>query len=406
MIEINPGDTAWVLGSAALVLFMTPGLAMFYGGMVRAKNILAMLMMNYIAMGVVTVLWVAVGASLAFSADVGGVIGDLALWGFRGVGVGNEVFGYSVPDSAFLAFQLMFAVITPAVIAGAAAERMKFSAWLLFVLAWSLLVYAPLAHWVWGGGFLGKTLGALDFAGGLVVEINSGASALALVLVLGRRRGWPQQLIRPHNLPFTIFGAGVLWFGWFGFNAGSALASNGIASQAFLTTHVAAAVAACVWIAAEVFTTGKPTTLGFASGAVAGLVAITPAAGFVSVGGALVIGVAAGAVCYWALRLKTRFRFDDSLDVVAVHMVGGIVGTLLLGLLADHAINEAGAGGLDQLGRQAVAVLIALGWAFGCSLLIALGLDRAMGGIRVAPQHEFEGLDLHLHEEQAYIFDE
>ena len=405
MTEITPGDTTWVLVSAALVLFMTPGLAMFYGGMIRAKNVLAMLMMNYIAMGVVTLLWVAVGASLAFSRDVGGVIGDLSLAGFNGLGVGNDVFHLPVPDSAFLMFQLMFAIITPAVVAGAAAERMKFSAWLLFVVIWSLVVYAPLAHWVWGGGFLATRLGALDFAGGLVVEINSGASALALAFVLGRRHGWPHQPFRPHNLPLTILGAGILWFGWFGFNAGSALAANGIASQAFMTTQVAAAAAASAWIAAEVFTTGKPTTLGFASGAVAGLVAITPAAGFVTVGGSVLIGLTAGVVCYWALRLKVRYRLDDALDVVAVHMVGGIIGTLLLGLLANHSINNAGAGGLDQFVRQAAAVAIAMGWAFAGSFAIATMLDRVIG-IRVPEIHEHEGLDVHLHEEQAYLFEE
>lgn len=404
MPEITPGDTAWVLVSAALVLFMTPGLAMFYGGMIRAKNVLAMLMMNYIAMGVVTLLWVGVGASLAFSGDIGGIIGDLSLVGLRGIGIENAVFRLPVPDSAFLMFQLMFAIITPAVVAGAAAERMKFSAWLLFVLAWTLVVYVPLTHWVWGGGFLAD-LGVLDFAGGLVVEINSGASALALALVLGRRRGWPHQLIRPHNLPLTILGAGILWFGWFGFNAGSALASNGIAAQAFMTTHVAAAAAATAWIAAETFMTGKPTTLGFASGAVAGLVAITPAAGFVTAGSSVLIGLVAGAVCYWALRLKNRYRFDDALDVVAVHMVGGIIGTLLLGLLASHEINAAGSGGLEQLGRQAIGVVVAMGWAFSGSLAIATVLTRTMG-IRVPELHEYDGLDVHLHEEQAYTFEE
>ena len=404
MVEVNSGDTAWVLVSAALVMFMTPGLAIFYGGMIRSKNILAMLMMNYVAMGIVTMLWIAVEASLVFGADLGGgAIGGLGLVGFRGIGSGNGVFNYSVPDSAFLMFQLMFAIITPAVVAGAVAERMKFTAWMAFTAAWSLLIYAPIAHWVWGGGFLGAGFGAIDFAGGLVVEINSGASALALALVLRARTGWGHQIIRPHNLPLTILGAGILWFGWFGFNAGSSLAANGIGAQAFMTTHIAASIAACAWIAAEAFSGGKPTTLGFASGAIAGLVAITPAAGFVSVAGASVIGVAAGLVCFSALRLKTRFNFDDSLDVVAVHMVGGIIGTLLVGLLADRLVNEAAEGGLLQLGRQAIAVVVTLAYAFGGTFVIAKVLDRAMG-IRVPETYERDGLDITLHEEQAYQF--
>ena len=404
MVEVNSGDTAWVLVSAALVMFMTPGLAIFYGGMIRSKNILAMLMMNYVAMGIVTMLWIAVEASLVFGADLGGgAIGGLGLVGFRGIGSGNGVFNYSVPDSAFLMFQLMFAIITPAVVAGAVAERMKFTAWMAFTAAWSLLIYAPIAHWVWGGGFLGAGFGAIDFAGGLVVEINSGASALALALVLRPRTGWGHQIILPHNLPLTILGAGILWFGWFGFNAGSSLAANGIGAQAFMTTHIAASIAACAWIAAEAFSGGKPTTLGFASGAIAGLVAITPAAGFVSVAGASVIGVAAGLVCFSALRLKTRFNFDDSLDVVAVHMVGGIIGTLLVGLLADRLVNEAAEGGLLQLGRQAIAVVVTLAYAFGGTFVIAKVLDRAMG-IRVPETYERDGLDITLHEEQAYQF--
>jgi len=406
LVEVSAGDTAWLLGSAGLVLFMTPGLAMFYGGMVRAKNVLAMLMMNYIAMGIVTILWIVAGASLAFSGNAAaGLAGNLGLVGLRGLGTGNAVFGLSVPDSAFLMFQLMFAIITPAVVAGAVAERMKFTAWMAFVAAWSLLVYAPLAHWVWGGGFIASELHAIDFAGGMVVEINSGASALALVLVLGPRTGWGRQIIRPHNLPLTILGAGILWFGWFGFNAGSSLAANGLASQAFMTTHIAAAVAASAWIAAEAITGGKPTTLGFASGAVAGLVAITPAAGFVTAIGAVAIGVAAGFVCFAALRLKTAFRFDDSLDVVAVHLVGGVVGTLLLGILADRTINAAAGGGLEQLGRQAMAVAVAFGYTFTATFVIAKALDMWFG-IRVSEAIEHEGLDVVLHEEQAYLLTE
>ena len=406
LVEVSGADTAWMLTSTALVLFMTPGLAFFYGGMVRAKNMLAMLMMNYVAMGIVTILWIAVAASIAFSGnELSGFTGNISLAGLRGVGLGNEVFHYSIPDSAFLMFQLMFAIITPALIAGAVAERMKFTAWVAFIAIWSLVVYAPMAHWVWGGGFIATQIKAVDFAGGLVVHINAGAAALALVLVLGPRTGWGRQVIRPHSLPLTILGAGMLWFGWFGFNAGSALAANGLASQAFMTTHVAAAVAATAWILAESFSGGKPTTLGFASGAVAGLVAITPAAGFVTLLGAVIIGLAAGVVCFVALRLKTMFKFDDSLDVIAVHLVGGILGALLLGVLADATINPAASGGLDQLTRQAISVVIAFGYSFIATFVIAKVLDAVIG-LRVTQAEEHEGLDISLHEEQSYLLSE
>ena len=406
MVEVNGADTAWMLTSAALVLFMTPGLALFYGGMVRAKNMLAMLMMNYVAMGIVTILWIVVAASIAFSGnELSGFTGNFALLGLRGVGLGNEIFHYSIPDSTFLMFQLMFAIITPALIAGAVAERMKFSAWVVFIAIWSLIVYAPMAHWVWGGGFIATDVKAVDFAGGLVVHINAGAAALALVLVLGPRTGWGRQVMRPHSLPLTILGAGILWFGWFGFNAGSALAANGLASQAFMNTHVAAAVAATAWLLMESISGGKPTTLGFVSGAVAGLVAITPAAGFVTLLGALIIGLAAGVVCFLALRLKTMFKFDDSLDVIAVHLVGGILGALLLGLLADAGINPAATGGIEQLTRQAISVVIAFGYSFIVTFVIAKVLDAAMG-LRVTQADEHEGLDISLHEEQSYLLSE
>ncbi len=401
-MEVNGADTSWILISSALVLFMTPGLALFYGGMVRAKNMLAMLMMNYVAMGVVTILWVVVAASLAFSGnEVSGLVGNLGLVGFRGVGLGNEIFGYSIPDSLFLGFQMMFAIITPALIAGAVAERMKFSAWVAFVAIWSVIVYAPMAHWVWGGGFIATQVKAVDFAGGLVVHINAGAAALALVFVLGPRIGWGNSVIRPHNLPLTILGAGILWFGWFGFNAGSALGANGLAAQAFMTTHIAAAVAATAWIVAESVSGGKPTTLGFVSGAVAGLVAITPAAGFVNFMGAIIIGIAAGVICFMALRLKTMFKFDDSLDVIAVHLVGGILGALLLGVLADPAVNELATGGMSQLTAQAISVVIAFAYSFVLSYVIAKVLDMLIG-IRASETGEREGLDIALHEEQAY----
>ena len=401
-MEITSGDTAWLLTSSALVLFMTPGLAFFYGGMVRAKNMLAMLMMNFVAMGVITIVWIAVGASLAFS-GTGKFIGDFNLAGLMDVGLGNELFpAYPIPDTVFLMFQLMFAIITPALIAGAVAERMKFTAWVVFIVIWSIVVYSPMAHWVWGGGFIATQVKAVDFAGGLVVHINAGAAALALVLVLGPRVGWGKQVMRPHSLPLTILGAGMLWFGWFGFNSGSALGAGGLAGQAFMTTHVAAAVAATAWMLAEVASNGKPTTLGFVSGGVAGLVAITPAAGFVNLLGAVIIGLAAGIICFLALKLKSMFKFDDSLDVIAVHLVGGIIGALLLGILADSEINELATGGMEQLSRQAISVVIAFTYSFVVTFIIAKVLDMVMG-IRATETQEREGLDLSLHEEQAYV---
>jgi len=409
--DMDTGDTAWLLTSAALVLFMVPGLALFYGGMVRSKNVLAMLMKNYIAMGVITVIWVVVGFSLAFSGSttIGdwGVIGDFNLIGLDGMGLENELFGYSVPDSLFMVFQMMFAIITPALISGAVAERMKFSSWVVFISIWSIIVYAPMAHWVWGGGFIASEIQAYDFAGGLVVHINAGAAALALVLVLGPRIGFRRDVIRPHSLPLTLLGAGMLWFGWFGFNAGSALAANGAAANAFVTTQIAAGVAAATWALVEALKHGKATTLGVASGAVAGLVAITPAAGFVGPLGAVGIGVAAGAICYFALQLKFMFNFDDSLDVIAVHLVGGIVGALLLGVFASEAIG--GVDGLwygngEQLLRQAASVVIAIVYSFVLSYVLARIIDATMG-LRVSEADEQRGLDLALHDEQSYVLD-
>ena len=405
---MDSGHTAWLLMSSALVLFMTPGLAFFYGGMVRAKNVLAMLMKNYVAMGVVTILWVLVGASLTFSGSttLGGysVIGDFNLWGLRDLGLSNDHFGLPYPDNVHIMFQLTFAIITPALISGAIAERMKFTAWAVFIAIWSLLVYVPVAHWVWGGGFIGADIEALDFAGGLVVHINAGAAALALLMVLGPRLGFRRDIIRPHSLPLTVLGAGILWFGWFGFNGGSAFAADAAAGNAFLTTQVAAATAATAWIIAEGFIHGKPTTLGFVSGAVAGLVAITPAAGFVGPLGAMLIGLAAGLVCFWALRLKIMFNFDDSLDVVAVHLVGGILGSLLLGVLAEEAYGGH-SGSFELLGRQALSVVIAFAYSFGVTFVIAKVLDAVMG-IRAAADDERSGLDLALHEEQSYVMAE
>ena len=403
---MDSGSTAWILTSAALVLFMVPGLALFYGGMVRSKNVLAMLMKNYVAMGIVTITWITVGFSLAFSGDIGGgILGDLKLWGVRDLGLGNEQFGYEIPDLLFMAFQMMFAIITPALIAGAVAERMKFTAWVAFIAIWSIVVYAPMAHWVWGGGFIATDVGAIDFAGGLVVHINAGVAALALIFVLGPRLGWRRDAMRPHSLPLTVLGAGILWFGWFGFNAGSALAANGGAANAFVTTQIAAAVAATTWAIIEGMRHGKPTTLGFVSGAVAGLVAITPAAGFVSPLSAVVIGIAAGSICLYALQLKFRFNFDDSLDVIAVHLVGGIVGALLLGFLAEERIggvDGAFFGNVRQVWNQFQSVIIAIVYSGGVSYILAKGIDMTIG-LRVTEDEEQQGLDLALHEEQGYI---
>ena len=413
MPEIDSGNTAWVLASAALVLFMVPGLAFFYAGMVRSKNVLGMLMQNFFSLGLVSVLWVLFGFSLAFGDDLGGgLLGALEFVGLSGL---ESVPGFegdlalTIPPMAFVAFQMMFAVITPALITGAIADRMKFAAWVIFLAVWSILVYAPVAHWVFSpGGWLFQR-GALDFAGGTVVHINAGIAALALILVLGRRRGWPAEAMPPHSLPLTLLGTGILWFGWFGFNAGSALGANGIAGQALLNTHVAAAMAMCSWLVVERLKDGKATTLGGASGAVAGLVAITPCAGFVNTLGALAIGAVAGAVCFLAIQLKYRFRYDDSLDVVAVHLMGGIIGSVMLGLLADSNINSATGDGVflggnaELLVNQFIAVGATLLFSFMVSLILAKVIDLAIG-LRVSDDDEAQGLDATQHAETAYSF--
>ncbi len=402
---VDSGDTAWVLASAALVLFMTPGLAFFYGGMVRSKNVLAMLAQNFVCMGLVSVLWVLFAFSLAFGPDLGGgLIGDLGLAGLTDLSRSGFVLpgydGLTVAPLAFAAFQLMFAVITPALITGAVADRLRFPAWLAFVGAWVVLVYAPVAHWVFSpNGWLFE-LGALDFAGGAVVHVNAGIAALALVLVVGRRRGWPGEAMAPHALPLTLLGTGILWFGWFGFNAGSALAANGVAAEAFVNTNTAAAAAMLGWLAAERAQGGKATTLGAASGAVAGLVAITPCAGFVSPLASLAIGAVAGVVCFLAIRLKFRLGYDDALDVVAVHLVGGIMGSLMLGVFARDG-GLVGGDGAALLGKQFVAVGATLAWSFVVSYLLARVLDATIG-LRVDADEEAEGLDLGEHAETAY----
>ncbi|MDQ3403522.1 MAG: ammonium transporter [Actinomycetota bacterium] len=425
---MNAGDTAWVLVSAALVMLMTPGLAFFYGGMVRAKSVLNMLMMSFIALAVVSVLWVLYGYSLAFGDDVGGGL----LGGLDFVGLGNTVGqlvgvaatdpntpwvdGHQIPHLVFVVFQLMFAVITCALISGAIADRARFWAWTIFVAVWATIVYFPVAHWVFDftdadfvGGWIANNLGALDFAGGTAVHINAGAAALALVLVLGRREGWPREPMRPHNLPFVLLGAGLLWFGWYGFNAGSALGAGDLAGVAFVTTTAATGAAILGWLVVEQVRDGKPTTLGAASGAIAGLVAITPACGYVSPLGALAIGVIAGVLCSLAVGLKYKLGYDDSLDVVGVHLVGGLVGTLLIGFFATTSVNSAGkdglfyGGGIDLLGKQALAAVAVLGYSFVLTLIIAFVIQKTIG-FRVSADAEATGIDEAEHAESGYEF--
>jgi ammonium transporter, Amt family len=416
-VKINTGDTAWVLASAALVMFMTPGLALFYGGMVRTKNVLAMLMQNFVCLGIVSLLWAVAVYSLVFS-GTGDFIGNLDLGWMHNAGTTSPTgFALTIPPFAFLAFQLMFAIITPALITGAIADRMRFAAWMWFVPLWLVLVYAPIAHWVFSPeGWLFKR-GALDFAGGTVVHINAGIAALAAVFVLGKRRGWPAHPMVPHNLPLTLIGAGILWFGWFGFNAGSALAGNDLAATALINTHMAAAAAMISWLLVERYRTGHATTLGAASGLVAGLVAITPCAGFVGGMSPIYIGLIAGAVCAFAVSLKFKFGYDDSLDVVGVHLVGGIIGSLLVGIFADAAFNPAvagspGGGGLietgslDLMGEQLLAVVATMAWSFALTLVIMIVLKRLLPqGARASEEDEETGLDLTQHSETGYAFD-
>ena len=404
---INTGDTAWLLVSAALVMFMTPGLALFYGGMVRRKNVLGTVVQSFIVLGVISVEWILVGYSMAFGPDVGGIIGNLSWAGLSGVGLAPfKEYAATVPHQAFMIYQMMFAVITPALITGAFAERFRFSTYLVFTLLWALLVYNPVAHWVWGIGGWIRNLGALDFAGGTVVHITSGVSALAAALVVGKRKGFGTDNMSPHNLPMTVLGAAILWFGWFGFNAGSALAAGELSTSAFVATHTAAATATLSWTFVEWFHRGKPTVLGAASGCVAGLVAITPASGFVTPLAALVIGAAAGAVCYSAIMLKGRLGYDDSLDVVGVHCVGGTLGALATGLFATVAVNSAGANGLfygnpKLFAIQALAAGVSLVYSFVVSLILLKVLDKTMG-LRLEEEEERMGLDLSEHGEAGY----
>ena len=397
---MSSGDTAWMLVATALVMLMTPGLALFYGGLVRAKNVLGTMMQSFICLGVVSVIWVLYGYSLAFGGDTGGVIGTMQWFGLKGVGLDAGPYSDTIPHLLFAAFQLMFAVITPALITGAFAERMKFSGFLLFTILWSTFVYLPVCHWVWGGGWLGR-LGALDFAGGTVIHINSGAAALTAALIIGRRNGYKTQPIYPHNLPLTVLGAALLWFGWFGFNAGSALAANGSAVIAFFTTQVATGTAALSWILAEKIIRGRPTTLGAASGAVAGLVAITPAAGFVGSTAALLIGFAAGILCYLAVLLKERLGYDDSLDVVAVHGVGGLWGALATGLFASVGATGLFFGNPQQFAIQLVGAASAIVYSAIVTAIILLAVKYTTG-LRVSEEEELQGLDVSQHNETGY----
>jgi Amt family ammonium transporter len=403
------GNIAWVLISTALVLFMTPGLAFFYGGMTRSKNFLAMLMQNFFTIGLMAVLWALIGYSLAFgNAGDAGLLGNLDFVGLKDVGMGD---GTVLPPILFCAFQMTFAIITPALITGATADRLKFMAYSVFIAAWMVLVYAPVAHWAFAGGWIAD-MGALDFAGGLVVHINAGAAALALVIIIGARKGHGKEPMPPHALPWTLMGTGILWFGWFGFNAGSALAADGIAAQALMNTILAPSAAMLGWLLVEKIKGKHVTTLGAASGAVAGMVAITPCAGFVGSMPSLIIGFLAGVVCYLALFIKEALKLDDALDVIAVHLVGGLFGSIALGFFADSAVNELVThnglfikdGGTDLLVDQIVASLAVFAFSFAVSFALGKVIQLTIG-LRVDEETEDIGLDQALHAETAYSYD-
>lgn len=407
MEQINGADTAWVLASSALVMLMTPGLALFYGGLVREKNALSTIMHSFFILALITVQWTLWGYSLAFGPTHNGIIGGLDWFGLNGVGVEpNPTYAATIPHLAFMVFQMMFAVITPALISGAFAERKRFPAFVLFTLLWATLVYDPVAHWVWADGGWIRKLGAIDFAGGTVVHITSGVSALVCAKVLGRRLGYGVEPMEPHNVSLTVLGSGLLWFGWFGFNAGSALGSGALATQAFVTTQVAAAAAALSWVGVAWLRHRRASVLGAAAGAVAGLVGVTPAAGFITVPGALLIGLLAGAVCFGVVEYLMRGRVDDSLDVFGVHGVGGMLGALMTGVLATKAVNSAGADGLlagnpAQVGVQALAVAVVVVYSAGVTWAL-LKLVDVVVGLRVSPQEEIRGLDITQHGETAY----
>ena len=402
---LNTGDTAWILMSTALVLLMMPGLALFYGGLVRTKNVLSTFMHSFVVLGLITLQWVAFGYSLAYGPDHGGLIGGLSYAFMRGVDLAPRQ-GDTIPHILFFAYQMMFAIITPALISGAYAERFKFSAYALFTVLWATLVYDPLAHWVWGnGGWMAK-MGVLDFAGGIVVHVSSGVSALVVALVVGKRLGYPRERSLPHNLTMVLLGAGLLWFGWFGFNGGSALSASGVAALALVNSQLAAAAGGIVWLLIDVIRYGKASALGFASGLVAGLATVTPASGFVGPMGAVAIGTAAGLACYGAVMLKGKFNYDDTLDAFGVHGVGGAVGTILLGVFAAKAWNAGGADGLITgdftfLGKQVLAVAVTAAFSV-VGTLVTLKIVDATVGLRVTADEEREGLDINLHGEEGY----
>ena len=404
---INGADTAFILAAAGLVLLMTPGLALFYAGMVRSKNALGTIMQSLILISLISLEWVYIGYSMSFGPDINGLIGDLSWLALKGVGTApSATYATTIPHSVFMIYQCMFAVITPALIAGAFAERVRFPAFVVFSLLWAIFVYNPVCHWIWGsGGWLAK-LGVLDFAGGLVVHATCGAAALASVIVIGPRKGYGQTNFMPHNLPMTMLGTGLLWFGWFGFNGGSALAANEVAATAFVATHLAGMSGMAMWTVMEWIKLGKPTTLGAASGAISGLATITPAAGFVGPNAAIFIGLIAGVVCYLAVNLKSKYKFDDSLDVVGIHGVGGVTGTLLLGVFASKAANPNGVDGLlagngAQLWAQLIGVGVVCVYAFAVSWIILKGVQVGMG-LRISEEAEHQGLDYTEHSETAY----
>ncbi len=405
----SAADTAFILSAAGLVLLMTTGLALFYAGMVRSKNVLGTIMQSLIMISIISIEWVYIGYSMSFGPDVGGVIGDLSLFALNGVtNEPSSTYATTIPQTVFMIYQCMFAIITPALITGAFAERIRFAPFVLFSLLWAILVYNPVCHWIWGGGWMSSLgpNGVLDFAGGLVVHVTCGAGALAAVLVIGPRKGFGRENFLPHNLPMTMLGTGLLWFGWFGFNGGSALAADGVAATAFVATHLAGMSGMAMWTLMEWIKLGKPTTLGAASGAISGLATITPAAGFVGPNSAIIIGLIAGVVCFLAVNAKSRFGYDDSLDVVGIHGVGGAVGTLLLGVFASRAVNPGGVDGLfagsaTQLGYQALGVLIVTVYAFVVSWVL-LKMIHATMGLRVTEESEVQGLDYTEHSETAY----
>lgn len=410
MPVINPGDTAWVMICAALVMLMTPGLAFFYGGLVRRKNVLSILMQCFMALCLISIQWVFLGYTLAFGPDLGGFIGNLDWMSLKGIGCAPSAYAPKIPHLSFVIFQMMFAIITPGLIIGAFAERMRFSAFCVFSLLWATLVYDPIAHWVWGsGGFLGLQggMGAVDFAGGIVVHINAGMAALAAVLILGKRQGFPDSISPPHNLPVAVLGAALLWFGWYGFNAGSALAMDGVAVHAFLATHIAGAVAGVTWCLLDWVRFGKPTTLGMITGSVAGLAAVTPGSGFVNLDGAIWIGIGSGIICWIAVTaFKAKYKYDDSLDAFGVHGIGGIWGSIAVGIWATKAVNPNGVDGLlygnaGQLWIQLKAVGITAAYSFVASVILFKLVDLVIK-LRVAEQDERVGLDLTQHREAGY----